>query len=72
MSEVRIDFMVIQVGGLLKKSQEGVRQVSGSCVRVQDAQLRIGTLRKETKAIKDEDSDTGTAGFSRFIHHCNE
>lgn len=64
--------MVIQVCGVLKKRQEGVRQVSGSCVRVQDAWLRIGTLRKETKTIKDEGSDTGTAGFSRFIRHCNE
>lgn len=64
--------MVIQVRELLKKSQEGVRQVSGSCVRVQDAWLRIGTLKKETKNIKDEGSDTGAAGFSCFIRHCNE
>lgn len=72
MSEVRIDFMVIQVRELLKKSREGVHQVSESWVRVHDAWLKIGTLKKETKNIKDEGSDTGAAGFSCFIHHCNE
>lgn len=67
MSEVRINFMVIQVCSPLKESQEGVRQVS---LEVVSGSRTPWWGSGATKTNKDEDS--GAAGFSCFVCYSNQ